>query len=273
MTNADNDNYFDKDDYAKLESWTSDEFDITSLRTLNIHKSWKPLFTKLFADTRFSKIIETELRNEIESNPKVIIYPKPALLFNAFALTSLTKLKVIFIGQDPYFDYELYNRQPIPQAMGLSFSVPVGIKIPSSLSNIFKNQKAFKHIESIPEHGNLEYWASQGCLMLNTSLTVKDGSASKNCHQHIWKWFTDEIIKYISETCPHVIFVLWGAHALDKLPLINTKSHYIIASSHPSGLSVSKPLRDYPSFQEEDHFGKINTKLTEWGHKPIIWSI
>jgi len=247
--------------YAQVETWQekfpNGKVDLHS--DPNIYKSWKPLFDELFKDERF-KTIEHGLSEELK-NANIKIYPYPDLVFNAFRLTSLKTLKVVFIGQDPYFSSEPFKGQSIPQAMGLSFSVPHGIKIPSSLRNIYINLKKNGHIDEIPCHGNMESKATQGCLMLNSSLTVCDGTASKNCHQHLWNWFTDEIISYISQHKDHVIFVLWGRDAFGKMDLIDQTKHCCIVSSHPSGLSAGKPMGKYPPFNSVDHFGEINKQL------------
>ena len=257
--------------YSNYESWGEKFADNgVILSDIEVLKSWKPLFDKLFKDKRFKKI-EKDLSEELEDEA-VKIFPYPDLVFNAFDLTSFKKLKVVFIGQDPYFDCMEYKNTCVPQAMGLSFSVPHGIKVPSSLKNIYANLKKFKHIEEMPDHGNLESWAKQGCLMLNSSLTVKEGTKSKNCHQGLWRWFTDEIISYISENKDNVIFVLWGADAFKKASLIDLDKHCILVSSHPSGLSVNKPMKEHPAFNSYDHFGKINEKLAEWQLKEIDWN-
>jgi uracil-DNA glycosylase len=256
--------YLDRTQYAKLPQWTTE----TSLKESKIHKSWRPLFDKLFADDKFEQI-ETQLTEDATTD---MIHPKPDLVFNAFRLTSFKTLKVVIIGQDPYFDHETFNKNIIPQAMGLSFSVPCGIKVPSSLKNMYTNLKKYNHIKSIPNHGNLEQWTEQGCLLLNASLTVKDGTKNKNCHQDIWSWFTDEIIKYISETKEHVVFVLWGSFALNKKDLIDTDKHSIVVSSHPSGLSCNQPLRGYGSFINTDSFGLVNKQLKEWEMEEINWN-
>ena len=130
--------------------------------------------------------------------------------------------------------------------------------------------KNYGHIEEIPKHGNLESWAKQGVLLLNTSLTVQHGYP--NSHTMKWEKFTDAVIKYISDNKDKVVFVLWGSPALQKLTLIDKdKKHKIIVSSHPSGLSCHKPLRQYPAFMNYDHFGEINDYLKENKKKTIKW--
>lgn len=233
------------------------------------HNSWDTLFENLFKNPKFKNKIEDELSEEMEKDTNLIMHPQPDYVFYAFKLTSLQNLKVVILGQDPYFDHETFNNKNVSQAMGLSFSIPQCIKIPSSLKNIFANLLKFNHINNMPDHGNLESLANQGILLLNTSLTVKDGSNFKNCHQSNWNWFSDEIISFISNNVKNVIFVLWGSNALEKKNLIDEKKHEIIISSHPSGLSANKPLKSYPSFMSNDCFGKINLKLEEWNKTKI----
>jgi uracil-DNA glycosylase len=230
---------------------------------------WNNMFQELFKDKRMKDITKT-LETLMLTNTK--IFPYPDLLFNSFVLTNIEKLKVVFIGQDPYYMADIENDIEIPQAMGLSFSVPTGLTIPSSLKNIYNNMKKFNVIKNIPSHGNLELWAVQGCLMLNTSLTVIEGDKNKNCHKKMWKWFTDYIIKYISDNCEGIIFVLWGANALEKSKVINFDKHDAIISSHPSGLSCNKKLNNYPSFNEVNHFGEINKKLRDLKKVEIVWA-
>jgi uracil-DNA glycosylase len=227
-----------KSSYSKVKTW-KEKFPNNKISLDNkdqYHESWEDMFEILFNDKRFENRIEKELSEEMEKTENFIMHPKPDYVFHAFKLTSFNKVKVVIIGLDPYFDHEKHNDKIVSQAMGLSFSVPKGIKIPSSLRNIFANLKKYKHIDEIPEHGNLESWAEQGVLLLNTALTVKDGTVSKNCHLFNWSWFTDEIISYISNNKKHVVFVLWGAQAFGKKNLIDEKKHEIIASSQPSGL-------------------------------------
>lgn len=205
------------------------------------------------------------------SEGKVALFPYPDLLFNAFNLTPLGKTRVVILGQDPYFNFEVTADAKIPQAMGLSFSVPKGVAVPSSLGNIYKNLLKFGHIQKKPEHGNLEAWARQGCLMLNTSLTVQH--KHPNSHTKYWEPLTDNLITYISEICPFAVFVLWGSPALKKLHLIDTDKHAVSISSHPSGLSCAKKLRQYDCFNDADHFGFINSRLKNKGMVPIDWNI
>lgn len=250
--------------YSELPTWGQKFNNQVNLKEIKYHKSWDELFNTLLNHEN-SKKIEQTLSQEKD------IFPKPDLLFNAFYLTPLDTLKVVFIGQDPYFNCETHDNLLTPQAMGLSFSVPVGVNIPSSLSNIFINLKKYNHIKTFPKNGNLEHWATQGCLMLNSSLTVKNND--KNCHQNLWTQFTDYIIKYISDTQTNIIFVLWGSFALQKKQLIDTSKHVILASSHPSGLSANKPLNSYPPFSQTDHFGKINDQLKTFNKTPINFFI
>jgi len=247
------------------EKYGNNSVDISKLK---IHKSWK-------------KILDNEdwtrLNKYLTKFKKINIYPYPDLVFNAFNLTPLDKIKVVILGQDPYHNFDDIVIPQVPQAMGLSFSVPKGIKIPSSLQNIYKNLLKYGHIDKIPEHGDLTNWALQGCLMINASLTVQQGCPN-SCKKY-WVTFTDNIIKYISDNYINIIFVLWGAFALTKFDngLIDETKHKVIASSHPSGLSNTKTMKSkktakiYPAFNDLDHFGEINKFLTNNNMKKIIF--
>ena len=247
--------------YSKKQIWNTD----IDIKYLPYDKSWNELFTELFNDKRFI-IISNKLKEAIEKNAENL-YPKPNYLFKAFSMTPFHEIKVVIIGQDPYFNHYVYKDRICPEAYGLSFSVPYGIPIPSSLDNIYKNLYKFKHINKYPSNGCLDYWAYQGCLMLNSSLSVIE--KEKKCHQVEWKWFTDKIINYISENKKKVVFVLWGAEAYSKINLIDSDKHEVIISSHPSGFSAHQPFKSYKSFNEQDHFGLINSYLTE----KIDWAI
>jgi uracil-DNA glycosylase len=251
-----------KKSYSKKTIWNTD-YDI-SISPIDI--SWNELFTELFNDKKIN-IIKNKLKKYLESNDPLLLYPKPNYIFKAFCMVPLNETRVVFIGQDPYFNNEIYKDRITPQAYGLSFSVPIGFEIPSSLKNIYNNLLKYGHIKEMPDNGCLDYWAYQGCLMLNTSLTVIDGE--KNCHSNEWRWFTDKIIEEISNKLTNIVFVLWGGEAYKKIELIDLDKHKAIISSHPSGLSANKEFKSYPAFVDQDHFGLINSYL----EYPIDWNL
>jgi uracil-DNA glycosylase len=211
------------------------------------------------------KKIEKALSDTLRAEKN--IFPYPEMLFSAFWYTPYDQVKVVIMGQDPYFKLE----QGIPLAMGLSFSVATGLDIPSSLDNVYRNLLKYNHISKKPNHGNLEFWARQGCLFLNTALTVPENE--KNAHEDVWSLFTDSIIAKLSSEKENIAFVLWGGPALKKLNLIDKKKHKVIISSHPSGLSYKTPLKNYPAFADNDHFGQINNFLIEKGKQKIIYGL
>ena len=230
-----------------------------NIKELYIDDSWKPLFNKLMEDKRF------ELIEKFLSENKINIYPYPNNLFYAFNIIPINKVNTIILGQDPY--HNSYNNEP--QAMGLSFSVDKDISLPSSLKNIFNNMKKFNHIKDIPLNGDLTYLAKQGCLLMNCSLSVLENKP--NSHNNLWYWFTNDIIKYLSDNFENLIFVLWGLVAYKKLSYIDTTKHKIIISSHPSGLSNTRPMKAYPAFSDNDHFGQINEYLEELNKPKLIY--
>ncbi len=184
------------------------------------------------------------------------IYPSMYDIFNSMKRTSFEDLKVVLLGQDPYHEEG--------QAMGLSFSVPKGVKKPPSLVNIFKEIQAETGIP-IRESGDLSGWADQGVLLLNTVLTVRAHNA--NSHKgRGWEQFTDAIIKKISNDKDGVVFLLWGANARSKRALIDSKKHLILESAHPS------PLSAYNGFFGCGHFTKCNEYLIKKGKTPVDWS-
>jgi uracil-DNA glycosylase len=235
------------------------------------NSSWKPFFEILEVKEQIKKLNNSFSNLLKKNNGDISVFPYPDNVFNAFVCTPLNKLKVCIIGQDPYFNSHIIDEVKIPEAMGLSFSVPKIITIPSSLQNIYKNALSYKNFHKYPEHGNLEFWAYQGVFMLNTALTVQEGC--KLSHAKSWEKFSDLVIKYISEKCDNVVFVLWGSYALSKKDLIDENKHKFVISSHPSGLSCNKKLGQYPEFNKLNQFGQINKYLKESGKKEIIWQI
>ena len=242
---------------------------IVDIQSLEINESWKSFFDSVKDKPYYKKIEEflTMCLNKTEG--KIKIYPYPDLVFNVFNSVPLDNIKVVILGQDPYHQSVEKDDKIIPQAMGLSFSVPVGVKTPSSLVNIYKNALKFNIIKKIPSHGNLTSWVNQGVFLLNTSLTVQHGYP--NSHAKKWTPFTDDLIKYISDNTEKLVFVLWGKPALQKLNLIDDKKHKILISSHPSGLSCHKGLGDYDAFMDKNHFGEINEYLKENNKEEIKW--
>lgn len=184
------------------------------------------------------------------------IYPLSKDVFNAFFLTSFSKIKVVIIGQDPYFSKN--------QAHGLAFSVHKNHTIPPSLKNIYKELNSdFKKNYVFP-HGCLKSWADQGVFLLNTVLTVESGKPKS--HSDIgWNIFTDKVISLISEHKKFVIFLIWGNDAKKKCHLIDTEKHYILEASHPS------PLSAHRGFFGCKHFSKTNSILFKHKMNTIDW--
>ncbi|XP_054823504.1 LOW QUALITY PROTEIN: uracil-DNA glycosylase, mitochondrial [Prosopis cineraria] len=185
------------------------------------------------------------------------IYPPCHMIFNALNSTPFDKVKAVILGQDPYHGPG--------QAMGLSFSVPVGVKVPSSLVNIFKELKQDLGC-SVPTHGNLEKWTAQGVLLLNAVLTVRKHQANSHAKKG-WEQFTDAVIKTISQKKEGVVFLLWGNSAQEKSRLIDTTKHHILKAAHPSGLSANR------GFFGCRHFSKTNQLLEQMGIPPIDWQL
>jgi uracil-DNA glycosylase len=189
------------------------------------------------------------------------IYPPKDLIFNAFSRTPFEKVKVVIMGQDPYHG--------AGQAHGLSFSVPHGTKAPPSLQNIFKELEADLGCPK-PSHGCLLSWADQGVLLLNATLTVREGDPMSH-HGRGWEKFTDAVIRTLAEEKEYVIFVLWGKSAQDKCRFlqgdVQLNRHSILTAAHPS------PLSAHNGFLGCRHFSMINDLLEKRGEKPIDWSL
>lgn len=186
------------------------------------------------------------------------IYPKQRDIFNAFSLTNFNDIKVVILGQDPYFS--------LNQAHGLSFSVPKNCTIPPSLKNIYKELNDDFKREHKFYHGCLENWSNQGVFLLNTILTVESGKPKS--HSKIgWDVFTNKVISVISLYKCSVVFLLWGNDAQKKSSLINERKHYILKASHPS------PLSAYRGFFGCKHFSLTNKFLLKNKQVPIDWFI
>ena len=220
---------------------------------INIETSWNNALESEFGQPYFSSLVRF-LHQEEEGGKT--IYPPKDLIFRAFELTPLDKVKVVILGQDPYHGPG--------QAMGLSFSVPEGIRTPPSLKNIFKEVNSDLDV-LMSGSSNLEPWARQGVLLLNSILTVEAGKAAS--HSKIgWEQFTDEVIRTISSQREDVVFMLWGNFARSKAELIDNSKHLILEAAHPSPLARG-------AFFGCKHFSKANTWLESHGKSPIEWSL
>lgn len=222
---------------------------------VQIHPSWKIALQKEFSQPYFADIVAF-LKTEKAAGKT--IYPKGSHIFNAFNHTPFNEVKVVILGQDPYHGPN--------QAHGLSFSVLDGVKPPPSLVNIFKELKADIGINLPNNYGNLTNWANQGVLLLNATLTVRDGEP--NSHAKIgWTTFTDAVIETLSDQKQHLIFILWGKFAQEKASLIDEGKHYILQSAHPSPFSADK------GFFGSKPFSTTNQLLIKNGYNPIDWSL
>lgn len=184
------------------------------------------------------------------------IYPSADLIFNAYRITPPDKVSVVIIGQDPY-----HNEG---QAMGLSFSVPQGVKVPPSLKNVYK-ELARDMAFIFPSHGDLTGWAEQGVFLLNAILTVEKNKPGS--HKDIgWQGFTDATISYLSDHKENIVYMLWGNYAKSKRQLINPARHLILEAAHPSPLARN-------AFHGCGHFSQCNDYLKAHNRQPIDWQI
>jgi uracil-DNA glycosylase len=185
------------------------------------------------------------------------IYPDMYKIFEALKLTSYKNVKAVILGQDPYHGEN--------QAHGLAFSVQQHIPIPPSLMNIYKELANDLNCY-IPNNGYLEYWAKQGVLLLNTSLTVVAGLANSHRNKG-WEIFTNRVIELLNHRDSPIVFLLWGSNARAKAELITNPIHLILESVHPSPLSASR------GFFGCKHFSKTNQFLRANGLFEIDWQI
>ncbi len=224
-----------------------------TVSNVQIEEGWKQALAEEFNKPYFAEIKSFLLAEKLAGKT---IYPPGPLIFNAFNQTPFAAVKVVVLGQDPYHNPG--------EAMGLSFSVPRGIKTPPSLLNIYKEIKNSLGIPT-PPHGDLTRWAEQGVLLLNAMLTVEARQPAS--HQKIgWQTFTDAVIRTISEQKEGVVFLLWGNFARSKKPLIDHLRHFVLESAHPSPLAGN-------AFQGCGHFVRTNEILEKQGKAEIDWSL
>lgn len=215
--------------------------------------SWQDVF-----DIAMSKTYMHALQNFLfeERRAGRVIYPAEDNIFRALDLTPPDNVKVVILGQDPYHGEG--------QAHGLAFSVQKDVRIPPSLRNIYKELQADIGMD-IPDHGNLESWARQGVLLLNTTLTVEAANAGSHAGKG-WEEFTDEVLRQINILNHPVVFMLWGSHAQKKIEIIDTYKHYVLKAPHPSPLSAHRGFLGCKNFSKANAFLKANgLGEVDWG--------
>lgn len=220
---------------------------------VRIEQSWKNALADEFGKPYFESLVRFLHKEKTEGKR---IFPPGSQIFRAFDLTPVDKVKVVILGQDPYHGPG--------QAHGLSFSVPEGVPAPPSLKNIFKEIETDMGVR-MSGYPNLENWARQGVLLLNAVLTVRSGEAAS--HGKIgWEQFTDAVIRYVSNNCESVVFMLWGNFARGKRELIDHSRHCVLEAAHPSPLARG-------AFFGCRHFSRANAWLTAAGRTPINWQL
>ena len=220
---------------------------------VKIEPTWKAALAGEFEKPYFASLVRF-LHQEKAAGK--VIYPPGSLIFRAFDLTPVPQVKVVILGQDPYHNPG--------EAMGLSFSVPDGVRTPPSLKNIFREIETDLGIR-MSGRPNLEGWARQGVLLLNSILTVEAGRAAS--HRGIgWEEFTDAVIRYLSANCNGIVFLLWGNFAKAKAALIDSSRHHVLQAAHPSPLAGG-------AFFGCRHFSQTNNLLIREGKTPINWQL
>ncbi|MDX9690435.1 MAG: uracil-DNA glycosylase [Proteobacteria bacterium] len=204
-------------------------------------------------DKPYMKELKTFLHNEKQSGK--VIFPPGSQIFTALNTTAFSDVKVVIIGQDPY-----HGRG---QAHGLCFSVQNGVALPPSLINIYKELSQEFGVP-MPRSGNLSGWAEQGVLLLNATLTVREGQAGSHQNKG-WETFTDAVIRAVNEQHEHVVFMLWGSYAQKKGAVIDRSRHLVLQAPHPS------PLSAHRGFLGCGHFRAANDYLEKNGRTPIDW--
>ena len=214
---------------------------------------WNPLLRSEFDEPYWSEL-QQFVAEERRRGP---VFPPADDVFAALHLTPYADVKVVILGQDPYHG--------AGQAHGLCFSVRRGVPIPPSLRNVFQELRDDLGVTT-PSHGNLEHWARQGVLLLNTTLTVRSGQAASHQGKG-WERFTDRVISTVNDKHERVVFLLWGAASRKKKALVDVTRHTVIESAHPS------PLSAHNGFFGSRPFSRTNDALREAGRDPIDWQL
>lgn len=221
---------------------------------VRIEKSWKDLIGSEFEKPYFKDLVNF-VKTEYQQFPNQI-FPQGSQIFRALDLCPVDKVKVVILGQDPY--------PTKGHAHGLCFSCDSHVKpLPKSLQNIFKELYDDLGIPA-KQHGDLQNWASQGVLLLNTVLTVREGQPESHANKG-WERFTDELLYRLSLEHKNVVYMLWGSKAQRKIDLIDQSNNLILQAPHPSPLSV------YRGFYGCKHFSQANAYLESSGKTCIQW--
>jgi len=231
---------------TRLERWAPEQWPVAD--------DWRSL-TDDFWSGETGQALARRVQARLDAGATV--YPPEPL--RALALTPLSDVRVVVLGQDPYHGEG--------QAEGLAFSVPDGVRLPPSLRNIYKELVRDRLGVDLPRHGSLVHWARQGVLLLNTTLTVEAGAPASHAG---WGWeaLTDRLILASSAHVRPKAFLLWGAHAQSKAALIDAQRHLVLTANHPSPLSA---LRGPTPFMGCGHFAAVNRWLAERGEKTVAW--
>lgn len=222
--------------------------------TIKLHERWQTPLKPQF-DAPYMAVLRQFLRDEL--NAGKTIYPPPSQWFAALDATPLDQVKVVILGQDPYHGPG--------QAHGLCFSVQKGVRVPPSLVNIYKELETDLGIAAAP-HGNLEAWAAQGVLLLNSVLTVEAHQAASH-QKRGWERFTDAVIRLVNDRAAPTVFILWGSYAQKKAAFVDETRHLVLKSVHPSPLSAhngffgSKPFSQCNAFLEANGRGAVDWRV------------
>ena len=220
---------------------------------ISFNNNWDDILKDEF-DKQYYLELREFLIKEYKSH---LIYPDKYKIFEALKLTDYEDVKIVILGQDPYHGPN--------QAHGLAFSVSLGVPIPPSLLNIYKDLERDMNFR-IPNHGYLVDWSKQGVLLLNTALTVRAGMANSHRGKG-WEVFTDQVIRHLSLREKPMVFLLWGKNAAEKEALIDTSKHLVLKAPHPS------PLSAHRGFLGCGHFSKANEFLIKNSIAPINWQL
>ena len=220
---------------------------------ISFNNNWDDILKDEF-DKQYYLELREFLIKEYKSH---LIYPDKYKIFEALKLTDYEDVKIVILGQDPYHGPN--------QAHGLAFSVSLGVPIPPSLLNIYKELERDINFR-IPNHGYLVDWSKQGVLLLNTALTVRAGMANSHRGKG-WEVFTDQVIRLLSLREKPMVFLLWGKNAAEKEALIDTSKHLVLKAPHPS------PLSAHRGFLGCGHFSKANEFLIKNSLAPINWQL